>query len=384
MRTTDVSGVHTMQFDIAGVSVGLEDGDQIARDLVTHELDPFAGAPAGTGDELVLAPAQIEARVSLDDIQGLAADGVVTASDGRQLYAILDDRRASLPDPWAAGSGRIEYESGFPLRRLFSSFIRPSLQVRLALRNAACVHAASVEQDGGAILISGWSESGKTETALALMERGARFLSDKWTVVSSDGLASPFPVNVGVRRWVLPYLPTLRAGLAGQSSMQLRAAGGAAAVLAPVLRRRTTGRFTGLIQGAARQAIALADRAALTPSELRAVFGQRDDATRRIPTRSLVLLTTVDAVGPTIREVPRGWAIERLVRSAAFERRPFTAWLERGTYAFPDRSANVESWLDMDRQVLGRVLESTQLVHIEAPFPTDPRRIADLVWAALR
>ena len=58
------------------------------------------------------------------------------------------------------------------------------LQLGHVARGAAVAHSAAVVLDGRAVLVAGWSESGKTETALALMEDGARFLSDKWTVLA--------------------------------------------------------------------------------------------------------------------------------------------------------------------------------------------------------
>jgi serine kinase of HPr protein (carbohydrate metabolism regulator) len=57
------------------------------------------------------------------------------------------------------------------------------MHLGLMRRDAVAVHSAAVEMDGQAVLIAGWSESGKTETALALMEAGARFVSDKRTVL---------------------------------------------------------------------------------------------------------------------------------------------------------------------------------------------------------
>src|SRR5919201_20485 len=96
---------------------------------------------------------------------------------------------------------------------------------------AVAVHSAAVAIDGRGVLVAGWSESGKTETALALVERGASFVSDKWTVVGDDGTAAAFPITVGVRGWTLAHLPRLRAALGGAPRARLRAAGAARALL---------------------------------------------------------------------------------------------------------------------------------------------------------
>jgi hypothetical protein len=374
------------QFAIGGIlTVEHADDDPATRALVARELDPFVGTHRAASADLVLERARWQRRPELIDIHGLAADGVLSASDGRQVYGLLDGRLATIPDPWRDPSPSIVYEPGFPLRRLFPSLLRPSMQVLLARREVASIHAASVDIEGSAILVAGWSESGKTETALALMEGGAGFLSDKWTLLSADGRAAAFPINVGVRRWVLEYLPTLRGALPRGSSMQFLASAAARRVLSPITRAPLRGRVGGLMRDAAGQAVALADRVGLTPSELRAAYDQRDDAARRIPMRMLVLLTTVpDGRKSAIRDVSLDWAIERLVRAAVFERRPFSAWLDRVAYAAPDRSTEAAAWPDLDRDVLQRVLGSAQLVHIDAPFPTDPRRVADLIRDRLR
>ena len=378
--------VHGTSFDVGGIlSFGLDDADAVTRRLVIAELDPYPPRQAAAEADLVLVRAPVSWRPALVDIHGLAGDGSVSASDGRSMYAVVDGRVASIPDPWRDGELRVVYQPGFPVVQIFASLIRPTIQVGMLLREAATVHAASVEIDGSAILVAGWSESGKTETALALMERRARFLSDKWTVLSADGRAAPFPISIGVRRWVLPYLPTLRGAMPRRSSAQFVVAGAARAVITPIVRRVGRGRLAGLIGQTARQGLALADRVALTPTELRRAYGQRDDATRRLPVRMVVLLTTVPpGRPPRVQSVDRDWAIERLVRTAAFERRAFVAWQERAGYAFPSRSTEPSAWIDRERRLLHEALRSVELAQVEAPFPTDPGPVADVVLECLR
>ena len=105
--------------------------------------------------------------------------------------------------------------------------MRPVLQLGHVVRGAAVAHSAAVVLDGRAVLVAGWSESGKTETALALMEDGARFLSDKWTVLAPDGTARVFPIGVGVRGWTLAHLPRLDAALGKAARRRLSVAAAA-------------------------------------------------------------------------------------------------------------------------------------------------------------
>jgi hypothetical protein len=69
----------------------------------------------------------------------------------------------------------------------------------LSVKGQIMVHGSAVEdKDGQAITICGGGGSGKTSVAVALANRGHRFLSDNYHVLSSDGLVSPFrtPLNV--------------------------------------------------------------------------------------------------------------------------------------------------------------------------------------------
>ncbi len=241
------------------------------------------------------------------------------------------------------------------------------------------MHGTAVELDGAGLIVAGWSESGKTETALALMEAGARFLSDKWTVLGPDGTMSAFPVSVGVRRWVLPHLPRLRASLPVRSRAQLGAAA-VADVSSRPLRTRARGRLTGLAADAASHAVGLAGRTALSPSELRAAYGQEDDPARHVPVRCVALLTTVEGDDIAVTEADPDWAAMRLARSAAYERRPWFALQERARYAAPERPAEgPEEVIERERDLLRPALSEMRLVSVEAPFPVDPRRVADAV-----
>lgn len=48
------------------------------------------------------------------------------------------------------------------------------------------IHASSVSIDGVAVLLAGRSDSGKSDLALRLIDRGAQLVSDDYTVVTRD------------------------------------------------------------------------------------------------------------------------------------------------------------------------------------------------------
>jgi hypothetical protein len=366
-------GVVAASFDLSGrLTLSVDDRDEAVERFVRRQMDPFQPVASREHAGDVTLEATLTVEPAFLDVQNPARDGTVTASDGERFYVLSRGLACAVPDPVRERPVRFSYEPGFPVGALYGSLVRPAMQLDLLRREAAAVHSAAVEIDGRAVLLAGWSESGKTESALALMERGARFVSDKWTVLGADGEASAFPINVGVRRWVLQYLPTLRPTLPRPARRQLAAAGIAAAVTRPL-----RGRANAMAELAAR-AVALADRAAVSPSQLRAAYGHDDDAARRLRLGATAVLTTVRGGEVACEPVDDAWAAARLARSGAYERRELFAVLQRRGYAFPADAADaMERAIAAETTILERALATGRTFEVRAPFPVDPRRVAE-------
>jgi hypothetical protein len=376
-----------MQFDLSGrlVIESLDDDERVAR-YIRGQMAPFQPTVESAGTrsaDLVLAPSIDDMSAILEE-QRPADDDLTTGTDGRRLYVLSKGRRCSIPDALDEGPIRFDYDPGFPLWRVFRTAVRPAMQVALAASGrAVAVHAATVTLDGGAIVVAGWSESGKTETALGLMERGASFLCDKWTLRGSDGVASAFPISIGIRRWVLDYLPTLRSSLTRAARLQFTAAGLASLVLEPVAGRSAPSRTSGFVADGARRVMAIGDRAAFEVAELRTAYGQTDDPERTDPVRLLVALRTVPGEDVRVQSAEPGEIAARLARSAAYERRHYFELLQRAGYALPNRSAAPQDRaIAADEAILRALFERVRVVVVDAPFPTDPRRVADAILAA--
>lgn len=368
-----------VEFDVAGrATLVLRDDDpQVARQ-VRSQLDPYRAAPrSATRPEVVLEVADAGLDAAILEIQNPAGDGVVTASDGTSLYVLHENRACSVPTPAGDRPARFVYEPGFPVWRLFGPLVRPALQLALLDNDAVAAHSASVEVDGAGVVIAGWSESGKTETALAFLEAGARFVSDKWTVIGADGSIATFPIGVGVRRWALRYLPRLRASLPPAARGQLLVAALAAAATTPFRRARPRGRVGALAAGGLEHALALADRAALSPSQLAAAYGQAHDSPPRVSLQTIALLTTVREGDVEARPADATWAARRLARSAAFERRAYFELHQRARFSFAELAAGASESIERrEEQFLAERLGDMRVLEVRAPFPADPRRIA--------
>ena len=276
-----MSAASTTSWDLAGrLLMSVEGVDEAQRDAIGAELDPFLPVER-TGDADVIVGHLPSPE--LLEMQGPANDQRMTAVDldGR-LLARFGSRWVEVPPPHAAPV-RVAVQTGLDIGLCWREVIRPAMHQALRDRHAVAVHGAAV--DGGptgGTIVSGWSESGKTEVALALVEAGASFLSDKWTVAGPDGEISAFPVGVGVRGWVLTTLPRLQASLPRRARAQLAAARLIRTGTGPLLDRAGSGRVTRLATGMVVRAVELGDRAGLSPTEIRQAYGQADDPARRV------------------------------------------------------------------------------------------------------
>jgi hypothetical protein len=355
-------------FDIGGrLALALRGLPASDVDALAAQLDPYpVGAVPAAPDVVVAGGASFPAP--LLDVQRNAGDGRITAADGERFYVLAGGARCALPEPGAPPPARFECEPGFPMRRAFGRLLRPALQVALHGRGAVAVHGSAVALDDRGVVVAGWSESGKTETALALVEGGASFVSDKWTVLADDGTAAAFPITVGVRGWVLRHLPRLRAGLGAVPRARLGMAGVA----------RATARPLGA-GGALERAITLADRVALSPSAVRAAYGA-PQTPWRVPLSAVALLTTVPGPEVSARRADPAWAAQRLARSGDFERRGLFELHDRACWALAARDPGARARiLAHERAALEAMLAETTVIEVRAPFPADPRPAADAI-----
>jgi hypothetical protein len=354
---------------------------------VEAALDPFRpGVITAQVDVLVTGGHRAD-RSDIVEVQGPARDGTTTARDrDGHLLALYGGRWATVPVVQGAAAGgalEIAVEAGLHLPSCWADLVRPVLHHGLHRRGNVAVHGTAVENDSGAVLVAGWSETGKTEVGLALVERGARFLSDKWTVAGTDGVVTAFPVPVGVRGWALDALPVLRSSLPIPARSRLAASGALKHVTEDLGHGRAPAGAAGRAVRSLRRAAELGDRISVRPSEVRQAYGDTSDPGRHVPLRTVIVLTTSSADTVAVEEVDAAWAARRLARSAAYERRAFFDLQERAAYAgLPDRAGAREASRELDEHLLLQALRKAQTVlRVACPFPADPRRVVDALAA---
>lgn len=370
----------SLQFEIGPVLFSLADGGDAVGARLRGQMDPLQPVPrTQRAPDVVVQMKRETSRPVFVDVQNPAQDGIVTASDGRALYLLSGDQWCAVPVVWTPGTSVVECSADFPMGVLVGRVLRPALQLSMPKHNGCAVHASAVAFDDRGIVVAGWSESGKTETALALAEAGARFVSDKWTPVTAERRISAFPITVGVRRWVLPYVPRLRRALPRAARAQLAVAGVVGSMVRPLHRLGALGGVGALAWEAASRAMALADRASVRPSELQRIYGGESwgpSAALEV----LVLLQTGTTKDVVVDRVEPAFAARRLAGTGSFERRGFFDLHERARYALVGMDADPRREIEArEERLLVDILSEVEILNVIAPFPGDPRRVADAI-----
>ncbi len=110
-------------------------------------------------------------------------------------------RRWIRPSIRISGDYRLPEAAPLPLwQGLLAAELGMNLQMALGHRRHLLLHAAVVERDGRAVIMSGISGAGKSTLALLLAQRGWRFLSDEFALIEpASGMVVPFPRPVSLK-----------------------------------------------------------------------------------------------------------------------------------------------------------------------------------------
>lgn len=346
---------------------------------VAASLQPYAPGRADDEPPDLLVAFERPIDDEIGEHLGDAGDGLHTAWDGRGLRLLHEGAgcRLLFDDPSAAAL--IELEPGYPWWRAWSGAVRPLLSIPIAARAAVVTHASAVTLDGRGIAIAGWAESGKTEVALALCERGASFISDKWTALAADGTLHAMPVPAGLRAWTVPHLPELRRSL-GAAQRTRAAAGRVAAGAVERVAGRGGGPAVTAAFAAVRSAAALASRVSLSPADLRG----GGEAERLSADLELLVVLRATTGRPAVAELDHEQACRRLLTTTAYERRMLDQIDARSRYCGGDGIPGYADLRAREERVLRELLAGCRVIELAAPFPADPRPAADAVLEVLR
>jgi HprK-related kinase A len=118
-------------------------------------------------------------------------------------------RRWIRPSVAIRGDFTLPDAAPLPLAQgLLAAEMGMNLQMALGQRRFLLLHAASVERDGKALILTGHSGAGKSTLAALLGERGWRLLGDEFALLDpEDGSLHPFPRAVSLKNESIRLFP---------------------------------------------------------------------------------------------------------------------------------------------------------------------------------
>ena len=142
-------------------------------------------------------------RAPVDDLRALYAGypAPAVADFTVRLEATKPWRRWLRPSVRIAGDHVLPEALPLPLAQaLLAAEMGMNLQRALGERRFLLLHAATVERNGQALILTGESGSGKSTLSALLMERGWRFMGDEFASIDPvSGDAFPFPRPVSLK-----------------------------------------------------------------------------------------------------------------------------------------------------------------------------------------
>lgn len=151
-------------------------------------------------------------RVPIEALENLYGEHlrteVRTADLNVRLFARRPWRRWIRPSVEIGGDFMLADALPLPLQQgLLAAEMAMNLQLALGWRRHLLLHAACVERDGKALILTGESGSGKSTLAALLGARGWRFMGDELALLDlTSGVIHPFPRLISVKNEAIPVV----------------------------------------------------------------------------------------------------------------------------------------------------------------------------------
>jgi hypothetical protein len=350
----------TCDFDLHGV-VGVRLLDATEDDVATvrRQLGPLQSPLQREPDITVRFVERATSRpltyVGLGEC-GFNEDGffVLSRADGPRATAMVPFDRLGLQP-------QLVCERGMPAVPHLLAIINLTALARGVLP----LHASAFVTGSLGVLVTGWSKSGKTETLLASLGHGGRYVGDEWVYLTPDRKMLGLPEPVRVWSWHLDQLPELLRSRPARERRRLSAWSAAAATTRRIAATRLPG--TGLL----RRGSPLVARQAYLQIPPHEMFGL-EHVTLHADLDAVVLLINHDL--PKISVMPAGTTevSGRMLASLAEERAPFRAHYRQFRYAFPERSSGVvETAQATESRLLAALFDGYPAAKVLHPYPCD-------------
>ncbi len=349
-----------VDFDVHGL-VGvrvLGDGDD-AR-VVERQLGPLRGQLTREPDIVV----EFVDRVVTGPLVYLGRNEWAYDSEG--LIVLRGRRksriRARLPLDMIGQGCHIVIERGAPA----VPYLVALVNLCVLANGGLPLHAAAFEIDGVGVVVTGWSKGGKTESLLAALDSGARYVGDEWVYLSEGGKrAIGVPEPIRVWDWYLDQLDTIRPRLSRGASARARVLSGAVGLVESAERARL-GAGTHRL---ARRVLHVLDGQRYVDVPV-ADFTGSAVAPEAISVDAVVHTVSTDTNGVSLQPTSGAEVAARMAGSLAFERLPLISLYHAFRYAFPDRrSSLIEAAHEIESERLDEFLTPQQCWLSTHPYP---------------
>ncbi len=245
-------------------------------------------------------------------------------------------------------------------------FLIPIVNLTALGNGALPLHAAAFNTGGTGVLVTGWSKGGKTETLLAFMARGARYVGDEWVYIDARGeRMGGIPEPIRVWDWHLRQMPHLRAAVRRADRARLLALRSALGLEAALSRAPGRNLFPARLL---RRARPLLQRQACVDMHPRRLFGERLDLSGNLD--RVVFAASHERTDIVARHIDPREIAARMVFSLQYERLPFMACYHAFRFAFPAaRNPIVEAAEELQRDRLQRLFATKPCFTLEHPYP---------------
>ena len=186
-----------LRFDIHGVIV---DVNKQQRNFLWKELEYFLSEENKAPDISIDFVPKILTTSKLKSIGNRAE------FENNKFFVRFQGNRVLIPFHKIGKKIKIISEKSVPLNRVFlESIIEPAVYFKLLTKKFAFIHSSAVFFNKTGIIFPAWMHAGKTELLFEFMKKGADFMADDWTFISSSGDIYAYPRPIRIQRHTFHY-----------------------------------------------------------------------------------------------------------------------------------------------------------------------------------
>lgn len=260
----------------------------------------------------------------------------------------------------------------------------PSVPLLIAIINltflskgAIPLHASAFIHNDTGFVVTGWSKGGKTETLLAFMAHGARYVGDEWVILTADGMRMcGLPEPIRLWDWHLNQLPQFRRKLSRASRYKLKAIRQVEALYRSIPNAGKSGFLPLTIL---RRAILILQRQKCVDVAPHRLFGEEGCALSGVPAKIIFTMShardEVSMENFDAQEI--AW---RMVFSLRYEQADFFSYYMKFRFAFPDRmNALIERAPEYQLDILSRALHDKEAYAVYHPYPVQLEKLFEIL-----